>query len=280
MAGDFPSDLLPWMALKDQGINVRVETPHLPTFTADEIQALLTPRTRVLCLPWVHSFSGFVSDLQAIGAICRDHGVIFIANTTQGLGARPLDVSRVPVDAIVNAGWKWLCGPYGTGFCWLRPELRLSLTNNHAYWLSTLTSADLAREDLVPEPPAPDNPRRFDIFAPANFFNFVPWSTSIGLLLSFGLEQIEAYDQLLVQRLLDGLDRDSYRVTSPEAPTERSTLVFISHLDRSRNQHIHQGLAEAGVDVAYRKGSIRFAPHLYNTEDEIDRALQALSDLS
>ena len=280
MAGDFPSDVLPWLGLRERGVQVRPEAPAGRVFTVKELAELIRPSTRVLCLTWVHSFSGHVIDLEAVGRLCRERGVTFVANTTQGLGARRLDVSRAPVDAIVNAGWKWLCGPYATGFCWMRPELREALVHNQAYWLSTLTADDLARDDLAPEPPRRDNPRRYDIFAPANFFNFVPWSRAIELLLELGPEAIEAHDQRLVQRLLDGLDRARYEVLSRESPESRSTLVFLSHVDRTRNDAIHRGLAEAGVDVARRAGSLRLSPHLYNTEEDIDRALEALHELS
>ena len=276
MGGDFPSDILPWLGLRERGVVVRVETPERAVFTRSELAGLLSERTRVVCLPWVHSFSGCVTDLDAIGALCRARGVTLVANTTQGLGARPLDVSRLPVDAICNAGWKWLCGPYATGFCWIRPELRNALTSNQAYWQSTMTADDLGRPDLEPKPPTADNPRRFDIFAPANFFNFLPWVAALELLSEISAPSIEAFDQTLVQRLLDGIDRSTYRVTSPEAPDARSTLVFLSHHDPERNNDVHARLGVAGVDVALRKGSLRLSPHLYNTPNDIDRALEAL----
>jgi len=276
MGGDFPSDILPWLALRDRGVQVRIVTPRHAVFSAAEVAELLRDETRVVCLPWVHSFSGYVTDLEAVGGICRARGATFIANTTQGLGARRLDVAALPVDAISNVGWKWLCGPYATGFCWMRPELRDSLVYNQAYWQSTLTAEDLGREDLEPKPPRHDNPRRYDIFAPANFLNFMPWSRSVELLLELGPAEIEAHDRRLVERLLDGLDRDAYTILSPEPVAERSTLVFLSHRDRNRNSSIHAALAEDGIDVALRKGSLRISPHLYNTDDEIDRLLAKL----
>lgn len=278
MAGDFPSDILPWLALGEWGIEVRVEPPAADVFTVDEVAALSTDRTRVVCLPWVHSFSGAVTDLDGIGALCRERGVTFVANTTQGLGAMELDLSLAPIDAVTNAGWKWLCGPYATGFCWMRPELRNSLTYNQAYWLATLTAEDLGREDLEPRPPAPENPRRYDIFSPANFLNYAPWAESLELLLDAGPATIEAHDRGLVGRLLEGLDRGRFEVLSPEEPADRSTLVFISHRNRDRNREIHRRLDDDGIDVSFRRGSLRFSPHFYNTDGEIDRALAVLDD--
>lgn len=280
MGGDFPSDLLPWLALRKRGAEVRCETPADHVFSVDEVRALVSPRTRVLCLPWVHSFSGAVIDLAGVGSLCRERGITFIANVTQGLGALELDLPALPVDAVTCAGWKWLCGPYATGFCWIRPEIRNSLTHNQAYWLATLTAEDLGRADLDPRPPEADNPRRYDIFSPANFFNYVPWAESLELLLDTGPEAIAAHDRALVDRLLDGLDRESFEVLSPEVPERRSTLIFVSHRERNRNQEIHRHLDRAGIDLSFRRGSLRFSPHFYNTDDDIDRALAALGEAS
>jgi selenocysteine lyase/cysteine desulfurase len=276
MSGDFPSDILPWLGLRNRGVTVRLERPRDPVFSPEEIDELISARTRVLCIPWVHSFSGWVSDLNRIGEICRQHNVTLVANTSQGLGARQLDLSETPVEAIVNAGWKWLCGPYGTGFCWMHRSLRESLTHNQAYWLSTMTADDLVDENLDLAPPSAGNPRRYDLFAPANFFNFVPWSRAVEILLEFGTREIEGHDQALVQRFLDGLDRESYRVLSPEDPHDRSTLIFVSPRNGSSSAEIHRTIEEQGIDVALRSGYLRIAPHLYNTTEDIDRALDAL----
>jgi len=276
MAGDFPSDILPWLALRDRGVVVTLVTPAENVLTLAEIEAAVTPSTRVICMTWVHSFSGYVADLEAIGTLCREQGIVFLVNTTQGLGARSLSVRRTPVDAIVNAGWKWLCGPYATGFCWMRPGLRASLTYNQAYWLARLTADDLTRDDLMLTPMPRDHPRRFDLFAPANFFNFVPWTESVALLLESDPERVETHDQALVDRLLAGLDNSPWRVTSPVDRGKRSTLVFISHQDQPQNAAAQERLADAGVDVALRLGRLRLAPHFYNTDADIDRALEAL----
>jgi hypothetical protein len=67
-------------------------------------------------------------------------------NGSQAVGARPIDVRATAIDALVSAGFKWLCGPYGTGLCWLRPELFDALRPTKLYWLSALTADDLAAD--------------------------------------------------------------------------------------------------------------------------------------
>ena len=276
--GDFPSVLLPWLVLERRGVRVRYVHParHLPE--PEELAAALTPRTRVFCTTWVHSFSGVACDLEALGAVCRENGTWLVVNASQALGVRPFDMSW-PVDAVLGVGFKWLCGPYGTGFLRVRPDLLRSLNATQAYWLAQMTAADLGKEDAeVRLPPGPPTARMFDVFGTANFFNFKPLAAAVEYLLGVGIERVAAYDQQLVQRLHDGLDATTIDLLSPRELSRRSTLVFLSHKDRARNQVLHARLRERGIEVAYRRGALRLAPHLYNTPDDIDRALAVLHD--
>lgn len=277
MQGDFPSDILPWLGLASRGVGVRLIEPEGQVVQVDELRANITPATRLFCTTWVHSFSGCAVDLHGLGAVCREHGVVFLANCSQAIGTRPLDLSRTPVDAITCVGFKWLCGPYGTGFAWIRPALRETLEYNQAYWLAMQTSEDLGSEDRAVALRTDLGARRYDVFGTANFFNYKPWTASVEYLLERGIDAVAAHNDRLVSRFIDGLDRDKYRVLSPAEGARRSTLIFISHRRRDRNQRIHDTLLRAGIHVAYRAGSLRIAPHLHNDDACIDRALSLLN---
>jgi selenocysteine lyase/cysteine desulfurase len=277
MRGDFPSDILPWLGLASRGVTVRQLRPRRLVLQPDEIAAAIGPATRVLCLTWVHSLSGWTIDLAVLGELCRERGVTFVVNASQAVGARPLDIAAAPVDAVVAVGHKWLCGPYATGFCWMRPELRRTLRYNQLYWLAMLTADDLARPELDLSLKSDAGARQYDVFGTANFFNFHTWAASLELLLAIGIEPITAYDDTLVDRLVHGLDRSRYDLLTPEAGPQRSTLVFVAPKDRSRADAVHAALTTEGVYAARRAGALRFAPHLYNTVEEIDRALAVLN---
>ena len=121
--------------------------------------------------------------------------------------------------------------------------------------------------------------RKYDIFGTANFFNFKPWAASIEYLLHNNIKQIQNYDQKLVSRFIEGLNRDKYKLLSPESGMKRSTLIFISHNQRSKNKTIYETLRKNGIHIAYRVGSLRVSPHLYNTEECIDQMLVELNDM-
>lgn len=283
MATDFPSDILPWLTLERRfGVSVRQVTPGGHVVTPDELRAAIGPRTRLFCTTWVHSFSGYAIDLEAIGAACREGGVRFVVNASQALGARAIDVSRAPIDALVSVGFKWLCGPYGTGFGWIRPELREALVPTRAYWLAMQRQEDLSKPVSERKLALRDDlgARALDIFGTANFFNYVPWTVSVEHVLELGLDRVTSHDQGLVSRFIEGLDASHYEISSPREGQTRSTLVFFTHRDPSRNDAIQRALTDEGVDIASRNRSLRLSPHVYNGPEDIDRALDALHRLA
>jgi cysteine desulfurase / selenocysteine lyase len=273
--GDFPATIVPWLPLAERGVRVRLLRPEGGMPEAGQLEAELTPATRLFCTSWVFSFTGHAVDLAALGRVCRRAGVTFVVNGSQAVGARPLDLAGLPVDALVSCGFKWLCGPYGTGFCWLHPDLLASLTYRPAYWLGHLGQDDLGqeaayrlRDDL--------GAAAYDVFGTANFLTFRPWTASVEYLLGLGLDRVAARDQALVGRFLRGLDPDRYRLASPGQGPGRSTLVVFGHHRPERTPELYRRLTAAGVDAAFRRGRLRVSPHLYNTEADLDRALEVL----
>lgn len=216
--------------------------------------------------------------IHTVGKVCCANDVVFVLNGSQALGARSLDISTAPVDAVTSCGFKWLCGPYGTGFCWVRPELLESLEYNQAYWLTMQKGQSLdrmreyaLRDDL--------GAAAYDVFCTANFLNFMPWVAAVEYLLAQGIEQIEMYDNMLVSRLIDGLDLEKYELISPQQGVTRSTLVILTHREGERNREIFDRLKREGIDISLREGNLRVSPHLYNTVDEIDALLSTLSSV-
>jgi cysteine desulfurase/selenocysteine lyase len=272
--GDYPATVLPWLRLAGHGVRVRPLRPAAGPLTAGELADAIGRRTRLLAVTWVDSFTGRALDLQALGTVCRRAGVLLVVNASQALGARPVNVQATPVDAVVACGYKWLCGPYGTGFTWLHPGLLERLRPQQAYWLAMQAGRGLdhmrdtaIRDDI--------GVQAFDVFCPAGFATTLPWIASLELLLEAGIPAIADRDQQLADRLIQGLDGDQYHLISPAAGPSRSTLVVLSRADGSTGQR-HQQLTAAGLDTAFREGNVRLSLHLFNTIEQVDRVLDVL----
>ena len=266
--GDFPASVFPWRVLEPRSVSVR----FMP---ADEdVAAHLTDRTRVFCTSWVNSFTGHAIDLNTIGRACRERGVWFVLNASQGMGTRVLDVNQVPVDAVTSCGYKFLCGPYGTGFLWLSPALRGTLEPLHTYWLPNVWNkpGGLQQYGVTLHGTA----QVHDVGCPANFFNYVPWIASIEYVLSIGVSTIARYNQALIDDFLSLIDEDAFALVSPKASPSRSTLVVLRPRTGT-SADPHARLAAAGIDVAQRGNAIRFAPHIYNSAADLARAATTLN---
>lgn len=279
--GDFPATVLAWLALSRRGVRIRFLELGDDGLPAEALAAAIGPRTRVFCTSWTFSFTGHTLDLDRLGQLCRERDVRLIVNGSQAVGSRPVDVTRLPIDALVGCGHKWLCGPYATGYLWLGDELLDGLEPASPYWQRISDLGSLADSD--PTYTLGSGARQaadYDVFATGNFFNVRPWTAAIDHLLAIGLDRIEAHNQALVDQLTVGLDNHGFTLVSPHLHAGRSALVLASHRDPAMNRQIAQALAESGIDVALRNNRLRFSPHLYNTRDEIERTLETLAPLS
>jgi cysteine desulfurase/selenocysteine lyase len=274
--GDFPADIFPWLILRNQGVTVRFLKAQGGAVQPRQLALEISARTRLFCTSWVNSFSGYAIDVDGLGQVCRNNDVIFALNAAQGLGARMLDVKASAVDAVTCCGFKWLCGPYATGFCWLTMALRQSLTCRHAYWLTMLAGKPLdkmrdysLRTDL--------GARAWDVFCTANFLNFVPWTAAIEYLLQAGLGDIAAYDERLVVQFLRNLDEERFELISPRTGPQRSTLIVIRPRKVDEVGAWEKRLSVAGFDIAVREGNLRISPHLHNSREDIAKLVEVLS---
>ena len=273
--GDFPATVMTWLPLRKKGIFIRTYRPSQWPPSPTEIAEQFSERTRVFCTSWVFSFFGAALDIHGLGELCRAAGITFVVNGSQAIGTRDINVESAPIDALVSCGFKWLCGPYGTGFAYIRPELLERLRYEQAYWLAH-ASPRTPTYELRPGIEA----ARFDVFGTANFLNFGPWSASVEYLATAGIPNVERYNHALVQQVIDGLTGAGYELVSPIDGEARSTLVVFSHVDAERNRAIYEELEESGIHVAERDGKLRISPHLHNTSEEIEEAIALLAKLA
>jgi selenocysteine lyase/cysteine desulfurase len=213
--------------------------------------------------------------VPALAEVCREHGdIVFVLNGSQAVGARPTDVGALGIDALVSCGFKWLCGPYATGFAWLSSALLASLNHQQGYWLGQV--------DDISRPPDDYRLRddlgaaAHDVFCTANLSTYPAWERSVAMLLDAGLADVHRRDQALVQRLIDGLP-SGWRLRSPADRDSRSTLVFLEPAAGGPIDDAVRALDAAGVDVGERAGMIRVSPHVHNTARDIDRVLDTLA---
>ena len=270
---EFPANIYPWMALERRGIRL-VRIPcrdRLPD--EDALLAALDQRgVRAVSVSWVQFSSGYRADLARIGRACRERGIFFVVDAIQGLGATPIDVKSCLVDVLAAGGQKWLLSPWGTGFAYVRAELIPTIEPAAVGWMAVKASDDFSKlvdYDLTWR----DDARRFEVIT-LPFQDFAGLNASLELMFELGPEAIAEQVAALATRIANWAQtRSDVELITPADPAHRAGIVSFIPADAPAAA---RRLAEAGVVFSLREGAIRLSPHCYNTNAEIDRALEVM----
>jgi len=269
---EFPANVYPWMHLERlRGAEARCVPHDDGGLTVEALEAHADERTRVVAVSSVEFLNGFRTDLEAIGAWCREREITFVVDAIQSLGAAPLDVSSSKIDFLACGGPKWLMAPVGIGFFYCRRDLLEQLTPPMAGYMSVVGWEEWRDYDLTFLPDA----RRFDMGGP-NLVGMAGLLAAIELLQSVGIEAIHRRTLQLADGLIADLTRRGYEVVSNLDPVHRSAIV--SFALPGDPQVAHARLKEAGIVVSLREQYIRVSPHGYNTEEEVARIGEVLGD--
>jgi cysteine desulfurase/selenocysteine lyase len=279
--GEFPAHFATWMPLAEAGrLRVKIVRATRQRFlTAEDFLDCLTPRTRLISTSLVRFENAARIDAARLAAGCRAVGALLLLDLSQCAGAMPLDLRALGADFAVCSGYKWLLSPYGTGFFWFRRELLAAEPFSAPapfYWMA-LEGAEhfesLGRNGWRPVPEA----RRWDAPETASFFNLLPMAAALEFLCRVGIATIWEHNQCLLNLLIERLPRDRCVLASPADRAARGPFLCIAGRSQSRTAALYQKLRDNKVLVSLREGALRIAPHLYNTERDMERLLTLLA---
>lgn len=266
---EFPSNYFAWKQLARFGVELR----HIPSVDKktlpEELEKLIDEKTRVVALSQVQYYNGFRCDIQAMGELCQQYGALLVVDGTQSIGAINLDVTACHVDVLVVSAHKWMMGPLGIGFMAMSNRALESVRVTSVGWLSFRDPFTFAQEkELLP------GANRFEPGTEnaAGIYGLVARLRSI---TEIGADVIEKRILDLTDRFCVGLERMGYTLTSHRGAREKSAIVTFYHPSID-SQALLDRLTSADIAVSLRAGGIRFSPHYYNSEEEIDAVLSIL----
>jgi selenocysteine lyase/cysteine desulfurase len=272
---DYPSNVYPWMALAERGVEVRMlPVRALGLIRPRDVLGQVDENTRLVALASCHFVSGFRLDHAAIGEALRQRGILFCLDAIQTLGAFPTTVEHV--DFLAADAHKWLLGPCGAGVFYVRRELQEHLNPPIYGWHNLRCPDYVAQEQLVWRSGA----RKFEA-GTQNLLGLVGLKTALELLLEIGIENIAAELLRKRARLVAALQSKGCTVLHADAPAANASGIVTWFKPGADMAALHQKLLAAGVVSslrADRQGQryIRFSPHFYNTDAELDRAVAML----
>ncbi len=269
---EFPSNRVVWEALADRfGVDVIDVDLNDGDSPEDALARAITPQTRLLAVSSVQYGTGLRMDLNAIGAACREHGVLFCLDAIQSLGALRFDRAAADPDFIVADGHKWMLGPEGLGVFWCRPELRDRLRLQQFGWHMVENAGDYSRQDWS----IASSARRFECGSP-NMLGGFGLEASLSLLQdSEGMATVERRVLENAGTLMDAITQEpSLALLSDPDPARRSGIVTF-HAPGKDGTALYRALMQEGVVCAGRGGGVRFSAHFHNSDEQLHRAVEA-----
>jgi selenocysteine lyase/cysteine desulfurase len=267
---EYPANLYPWMNLAGRGVELRRVPSRNGRILLDDLRAALDHRTRLVSLSFVEYASGFRNDLDAVGQMCRENGVLFFVDAIQGLGVLPLDVRRTPIDFLAADGHKWLLGPEGAGLFWIRRDVVEQLHPVGVGWNSVIDSRNFNQIEFRLKPHA----GRWESGS-LNVGGILALGASLELLLAIGIDAIAERILHLTDHLCERVRSAGLEVYSSRLPNEKSAIVSLV-VPNGDVRAVVRRCRDAGVVVNQRAGRLRISPHAYNTVEELDRLMPLL----
>ncbi len=274
--GDYPANVYPWLELRRRGVVVRYLQPERPgEITPQLVAASLSPKTRLVALASCHFFSGYRIDVEGIGAVLHERGVLFSLDAIQTLGAFPLDVERAHVDFLSADAHKWLLGPLAIGIVYVRRE-RFELLRPTLLGAWNVVSPNFVAQDEITFVPTA---QRYEpgVLNAAGIYGM---KAALELFFEHGVDRISERILELKAYLVAGLRGLGFEFVSVTEGAAASGITTLSH-PRVPAEKFFGALEAAKIVASLRHDRtghsyLRFSPHFYNSEAEIDRALQVL----
>lgn len=267
---EFPSNYYPWVNLGPRGVELRTVSAPMGHSTIDDLAAAIDARTRVVALSAVQFSNGYRYDLDAVGQLCRERGVLFVVDGTQAVGALVIDVERSAIDLLAVSAHKWMLAPAGIGFVHVSDRGLDRIRPDIVGWLSV-------REPFAFDYRL-DMPSTADRYEPGtpNVVGTIGLGAAVSIFLEHGVAQVEHDLLSLTDVFCERLIACGHQIISPRSGHERSGIVIVRSPEVSA-EDLHARLVTAGIKCAPRGGGVRFSPHFYNDLADVDAVLAGVS---
>jgi cysteine desulfurase / selenocysteine lyase len=274
---DYPANVYPWTDLARHGVVVRLLKPDtLGAITPELVEEALSPKTKLVALASCHFLSGYRLQINAIGQMLRARGVLFCLDAIQTLGAFETPVDHV--DFLCADSHKWMLGPMAAGIVFVREEIQERLRP------TLLGSWNVQSPNFIAQPGIAfeKGGRRYEPGA-LNIAGTLGMKAGLELLLEKGIPQVSAQLLLLKTRLISGLEPLGFRFIGPVHGPNASGISTAYREEGSGPpvEKVFEHLSARRICPSLRydragRGHLRFTPHFYNTEAEMDQVIEEI----
>jgi selenocysteine lyase/cysteine desulfurase len=272
---DYPSNVYPWMALAEHGVKVRLlNIRQLGIIRKVDVMGQVDENTRLVALASNHFISGHRVEHDQIGKFLREQGILFCLDAIQTVGAFPTSVENV--DFLAADAHKWLLGPCGAGIFYVKKDLQAKLNPRVYGWHNVRNPNFVAQETIEFRSGA----AKFEA-GTHNLIGLVGLLAAMELALELGVENIARELHRKRAWLVPALQAKNYTVLNPAPKPENVSGITSFFAPGQDMTALHEKLSANGIVASLRNDRpgqkyIRFSPHFYNTDAELQRVLEFL----
>jgi selenocysteine lyase/cysteine desulfurase len=268
----FPSNVFTWREhARQTGAVIETVSGHGNVSLSDALVQAIGSDTGLVACPHVRWTDGARIDLAAVGRRCREVGAALVLDLTQSCGAMVFDARDVQPDFMVAAGYKWLLGPYATGFMYAAPHRRAG-TPLEQNWITRESASDFSRLIDYNDAFAP-GAERYDMGERSNFALLPAMQSAVRQILDWGVANIEA---TLAHRNRDLAAALEARGLPAMPESERGPHYLGARLPDTAPADIAARLKAENIYVSKRGNRLRITPHLFTSDEDVARFLGAL----
>ena len=274
----YQGDNFVWLNMKDRGIETRFAETKQGYISEEELMSYCDANTRVMCLTIVDNKHGIRFDLDTIGEMCHDRGIILAVDATQGANVFDIDMQRQHIGFLASSGYKWFMCPVGIGFACIAEELLPKLYQSQCGWVGSIDRRRINSHILQLSTDA----RRFE-YGGINFLGCFALGEAIDRNLKLGSKNIETYIMGLVDQVYERAPKEltCFKLYNPSLPKiNRAQVISFLVPKNMMGKVTTQSMKKHGLYCrVFDDGILRVGFHYMNIPDDVDKLFKCLKDI-
>lgn len=243
-----------------------------------ELEAAISPQTKLVAISWVSSATGYKHDLKRVCDIAHRKGALVYADIIQGVGAIPLDVKEAGVDFCCSGCYKWLMGEFGVAFLYVRPDRLREMQRVQLGWRGITAYTPHFLPFDSPGPIAgdyalgSDTARVFEVSTP-DWSGLAAMTGALKYLHRLGVARIARHRGPMLDLMQKELPKYGFAALTPPGHVGPSVVFSKEGIGPKHAA----ALAQAKIYVTLTKNRIRISPSVYNDAGDVEKLIRILA---
>lgn len=279
------SVLRPLYEMKEKGVELTIiESNKNGRFRLEDMEAAIRPNTKMIVCTNGSNLTGNYVPLKPVGELAKKHDILFVVDASQTAGVFPIDVQDMMIDVLCFTGHKGLLGPQGTGGMYVKEGIKIRPLKTGGSGVQTYSKTHPAEMPTALEA------------GTLNGHGIAGLHAAMSYLEETGVDHIRAREQELMWRFYEGVkDIPEITIYGDFSTKERCAIVTLNIGEYDSSEVSDALLTEYSISTrpgghcaplmhealgTVEQGAVRFSFSHYNTEEEVDTAIEAVRELA